>query len=247
MAVSGLEPLTPDMENSEQACSAQKCPVLGVPTRSVLCSLKFSTRFLGGLCDATPPEVESAMLRGASRAVDILRVVPRVRTRVSATKYLHAVQNRWAGRTSENEGERQRLIMEARELIRASWHASEVEDRAKYYTIILKAQERLAKLHGLDVKKVDVSRNIDILEQREETIALLTAGAETNSIRSILCSIGSSSEIGHQSFIHNDPKMRYREAKSQVTSRGDSVNRWCLACQFSDALLMLSSLSVCFG
>ncbi len=123
---------------------------------------------------------------------------PKIGQRVSATKYLHAVQNRWARRTSENEGERQRLIMEARELIRASWHASEVEDRAKYYTIILKAQERLAKLYGLDAKKVGISGNIDILERREETIALLTPSAKANSIRNILQSISPANETEHQ-------------------------------------------------
>ncbi len=87
--------------------------------------------------------------------MDILRVVPRVRTR-SATKYMHAVQNRWAGRTSENEGERQRLISKAREVLRVAWSDHEstaIVDRPKLYMTMLKAQERFAKLYGLDAKK----------------------------------------------------------------------------------------------
>ncbi|MDQ6931666.1 MAG: hypothetical protein M3160_00670 [Candidatus Eremiobacteraeota bacterium] len=73
-----------------------------------------------------------------------------------------------------------------------------LNDRIKLYAIMIKSRERLAKSHGLDVRKVDVSGNKDMLEQREERIALLTGCAESHSTRSILCSIGPENDVGHK-------------------------------------------------
>lgn len=164
--------------------------------------------------------VETAMLRGAHRVVDIIKAIPEIGSRVTAREYMDVIGERWAGRTSDNELERQRLIDEKREIIRlanamlieadvalqdaeeyktaperAAARTDAYANKAKAMKIILEAQAGIAKLLGLEVKKIEHSGSIT--EQRDSTIAILTASAESHSIRSVLCSLGDSDEARH--------------------------------------------------
>lgn len=164
--------------------------------------------------------VETAMLRGAHRIVDIIKAVPDVGTRATATEYMDIIQNRWSSRQSDNEAQRQRLIDEKRELIRianammsesdaalsdaeeyktaperAAARTDAYANKAKAMKIILDAQSGIAKLLGLEVKKVEHSGSIT--DERNSTIAILTASAASHSIRGVLGSLSDSGQAGH--------------------------------------------------
>lgn len=163
--------------------------------------------------------VETAMLRGAHRIVDIIKAVPDVGTRATATEYMDIIQNRWSSRQSDNEAQRQRLIDEKRELIRianammsesdaalsdaeeyktaperAAARTDAYANKAKAMKIILDAQSGIAKLLGLEVKKIEHSGSIT--EERNSTIAILTASAESHTIRGVLCGLADPQQAG---------------------------------------------------
>lgn len=178
--------------------------------------------------------VETAMLRGAHRVVDILREVPDIKSRITAREYMDIIGERWAGRQSDNERERQRLIDEKREIIREAYtiisdsdktlasvalfrpsgdeertvqqqlDAQEViangayANKTKAMRVILDAQSGIAKLLGLEVKKIEHSGSIT--EERNSTIAILTASAESHSIRGVLGSLVDPVEARHHSL-----------------------------------------------
>jgi hypothetical protein len=181
-------------------------------------------------------QVETAMLRGQTRIVDIISTVKGIKTRVTAQRYMDLVYQRWNQRQTDNETTRQSLIREKREIIREAYTIIADSDRTletvarfhvdkdaqqtvqqqldqqeviangayankvKALATILSAQTGIAKLLGLEVKKVDVSGSIDILEQRESTIALLDASAQSHSIRHFLRSLHDPDQEGHQNL-----------------------------------------------
>lgn len=137
-------------------------------------------------------QVETAMLGGAFRVVDIVRAVPAIKTRATAERYMAQVYRRWANRQTDGETERQRLIDTNREIIRRAWQ--DVDDtnataRRKLAAMrtILAAQEQIAKLLGLHVLKVEHSGSI--ASERNAAITELTEAARRHSIRGMLAGL----------------------------------------------------------
>ncbi len=124
--------------------------------------------------------VETAILQGIERPTAIARVVPGI-TRTTAAKYVKIIEKRWATRDGidARENLRRRLIEQAKHAVRRAYEAHAIainKDNINGAVAALKqaltAQERIAKLTGLDTERIEHSVDEATLERlRGDAIA----------------------------------------------------------------------------
>jgi hypothetical protein len=113
-------------------------------------------------------EVEKLMRRGIDRPHSIARMADGVGDWRTAEKYMEIVREQWRSQNENTEDERKRLINEAREVAERAYVivASAKGDvaRCDALKVVLKAQERQAKLLGVDITRTDITHHIDVAE-----------------------------------------------------------------------------------
>lgn len=129
--------------------------------------------------------VETALLQGIERPTALAKVVPGL-TRQTAAQYAKIIEKRWATREGVDDREklRRRLIKQAQHVMRRAWESYVIAFNSNSHNgassalrRVLDAQERIAKLSGLDTEHVEHSVDEATLE-RWRAAAITASEAE---------------------------------------------------------------------
>jgi hypothetical protein len=127
-------------------------------------------------------QVEDLMLRGIERPGSLVRLVEDLGDPRTAKRYIASVHDRWRKSVADTELARRSLIQRAMEIERRGYQlvaqAANAEPpklgvQAQALRVALLAQERQAKLLGLDTLRIDGAIGYDAEELQRATLALL--------------------------------------------------------------------------
>ncbi len=139
--------------------------------------------------------VETAMLQGIESPSAIARVVPGI-TRTTAAKYTKIIEERWATRMGQlaRDALRGKLVAQAKHAVRRAYEAhaqainmSNINGAVAALKQAIAAQERIAKLCGLDTERIEHAFDEATLERmRADAIADAERELQGESALSIL-------------------------------------------------------------